>query len=348
MAEKVEAQVTMLDCGAAINAAFREEMRRDERVVMWGEDVITMESPTAGADLCTRGLFEEFGGDRIRDTPVVEAAIIETAIGAGLAGLRPIAHVMSGGFQMGCFDPIFARLGTAYQEWKHPGTLPVVVMASVLGGAAKGADHALSPESLFMHSPGLKVVMPSTAYDTKGLLKTAIRDDFPVMFYTHREVMIREEKEPIPDDEYLIPFGQADVKRAGADATIVTYSGMVLRALAAAEELAEDGIGAEVVDLRTLVPMDVDTIVESARKTGRLLIVHEAMKRAGAAGEIAMRVTEAAPDVVMALKTPIRRLAAANVALPTSLRIERRLVPQVADIVAATRDMVEGRNTGNG
>lgn len=341
MVANPEANVRMLDCGEAINAAFREEMRRDDRVVMWGEDVITMESPTAGADLCTRGLFEEFGGDRIRDTPVVEAAIIETAIGAGLAGLRPIAHVMTGGFQMGCFDPIFARLGTAYQEWKHPGTLPVVVMASVLGGAAKGADHALSPEALFMHSPGLKIAMPSTAYDTKGLLKTAIRDDFPVLFYTHREVMIREEKEPIPDEEYLIPFGQADVKRAGADLTIVAWSGMVLRALAAAEELAEQGIGAEVVDLRTLVPMDVDTIVASVRKTGALLIVHEAMKRAGAAGEVAMRVTEAAPEVVSALRTPIRRLAAKNVALPTSLRIERRVVPQVADIVRAAEELVQ-------
>ncbi len=341
MAANPEAKVRMLDCGEAINAAFREEMRRDERVVMWGEDVITMESPTAGADLCTRGLFEEFGGDRIRDTPVVEAAIIETAIGAALAGLRPIAHVMTGGFQMGCFDPIFARLGTAYQEWKHPGTLPVVVMASVLGGAAKGADHALSPEALFMHSPGLKVVMPSTAYDTKGLLKTAIRDDFPVMFYTHREVMIREKKEAIPDEEYLIPFGQAHVKRNGEDVTIVTWSGMVLRALAAAEELAGEGIRAEVVDLRTLVPMDVDTIVTSVRKTGALLIVHEAMKRAGAAGEVAMRVAEAAPDVVRTLKAPIRRLAAKNVALPTSLRIERRLVPQVGDIVQAAQDLVQ-------
>ena len=343
MAANPEANVRMLDCGEAINAAFREEMRRDDRVVMWGEDVITMESPTAGADLCTRGLFEEFGGDRIRDTPVVEAAIIETAIGAALAGMRPIAHVMTGGFQMGCFDPIFARLGTAYQEWKHPGPLPVVVMASVLGGAAKGADHALSPEALFMHSPGLKIVMPSTAYDTKGLLKTAIRDDFPVLFYTHREVMIREEKEPIPEEEYLIPFGQADVKRPGEDVTIVTWSGMVLRALAAAEELAEQGISAEVVDLRTLVPMDVDTVVDSVRKTGALLIVHEAMKRAGAAGEVAMRVTEAAPEVVSAMRTPIRRLAAKNVALPTSLRIERRLVPQTADIVQAAEELVKER-----
>ena len=347
MAANAEAKVNMLDCGEAINAAFREEMRRDERVVMWGEDVITMESPTAGSDLSTKGLFEEFGGDRIRDTPVVEAAIIETAIGAAMGGLRPIAHVMSGGFQMGCFDPIFARLGTAYQEWKHQGTLPVVCFAQVIGGAAKGADHALSPEALFMHSPGLKIVMPCTAYDMKGLLKTAIRDDFPVMFYTHREVMLRD-REPIPEEEYLIAFGQADVKRQGEDVTIVTYSQMVHRALAAAAELSEQGIGVEVVDLRTLVPMDVEAIVRSVQKTGSLLIVHEAMKRAGAAGEIAMRVTEAAPDVVMGLKTPIRRLAAKNVALPTSLRIERRIIPQVGDIVETVKGIFEERQAEHG
>lgn len=347
MAANAEAKVNMLDCGEAINAAFREEMRRDESVVMWGEDVITMESPTAGSDLSTKGLFEEFGGDRIRDTPVVEAAIIETAIGAAMGGLRPIAHVMSGGFQMGCFDPIFARLGTAYQEWKHQGTLPVVCFAQVIGGAAKGADHALSPEALFMHSPGLKIVMPCTAYDMKGLLKTAIRDDFPVMFYTHREVMLRD-AEPIPEEEYLIAFGQADVKRQGEDVTIVTYSQMVHRALAAAAELSEQGIGVEVVDLRTLVPMDVEAIVRSVKKTGSLLIVHEAMKRAGAAGEIAMRVTEAAPDVVMGLKTPIRRLAAKNVALPTSLSIERRIIPQVGDIVETVKGMFEERQAQHG
>ena len=340
MAESIQEKTKMLDCGEAINAAFQEEMRRDETVVMWGEDLITMESPTAGSDYATRGLFDEFGGDRIRDTPVVEAAIIETAIGAALSGLRPIAHVMSGGFQMGAFDPIFSRLGTAYQEWKHEGTLPVVCFAQVIGGAAKGADHALSPEALFMHSPGLKVVMPSTAYDMKGLLKTAIRDDFPVMFYTHREVMLRE-KEPIPEEEYLIPFGQADVKRHGRDITIVSYSQMVHRALEAANKLEEKGVSAEVVDLRSLVPLDVETIVSSVGKTGRLLIVHEAMKRAGAAGEIAMRVAEEAPELVSSMSSPIRRLAAKNVALPTSLSIERQIIPQAEDIVETVLEMAE-------
>jgi pyruvate/2-oxoglutarate/acetoin dehydrogenase E1 component len=214
----------------------------------------------------------------------------------------------------------------------------VVCFAQVIGGAGKGADHALSPESLFMHSPGLKVVMPCNAYDMKGLLKTAIRDDFPVMFYTHREVMLRD-REPVPEEEYLIPFGQADVKREGTDVTIVTYSQMVHRSLEAAEELSKQGISVEVVDLRTLVPMDVETIVKSIRKTGSLLIVHEAMKRAGAAGEIAMRVIEAAPDVVKDLKHPIRRLASKNVALPTNWRIENQLIPQVDDIVKAAKEV---------
>jgi pyruvate/2-oxoglutarate/acetoin dehydrogenase E1 component len=338
MTANIEAKTNMLEVGEAINDAFKEEMRRDETVVMWGEDIISMQSPTAGKDLCTKGIFEEFGGDRIRDTPVVEAAIIESAVGAAMSGLRPITHVMSGGFHLGCFDPIFARLGNAYQEWNHQGTVPVVCFAQVIGGAGKGADHALSPESLFMHSPGLKVVMPCNAYDMKGLLKTAIRDDFPVMFYTHREVMLRD-REPVPEEEYLIPFGQADVKREGTDVTIVTYSQMVHRSLEAAEELSKQGISVEVVDLRTLVPMDVETIVKSIRKTGSLLIVHEAMKRAGAAGEIAMRVIEAAPDVVKDLKHPIRRLASKNVALPTNWRIENQLIPQVDDIVKAAKEV---------
>jgi len=335
----------LLDCGEAVNAAFREEMRRDERVVMWGEDLASIGSFTGGGDVTTQGLLEEFGGDRVRDTPMVESAIVEMAVGAAMTGLRPIAFVMTGGFQMGCFDPIFARLGTGPQEWNHQGPLPVVVVSSVLGGGGKGADHALSPESLFMHSPGLKIVMPSTAYDTKGLLKTAIRDDSPVLFYTHREVTLLE-KQPIPAEEYLIPFGKADVKRAGEDVTLVAYSAMVHKALAAAEELSKDGISVEVVDLRTLVPMDVDTIVSSVKKTGSLLIVHEAMKRAGAAGEIAMRVTEAAPDVVQALKTPIRRLAAQNIALPTSLWLERQVTPQVDDIVEAVKETVKGMGSG--
>ena len=336
----MEEKVNLLNHGEAINAAFKEEMRRDKRVVMWGEDMITMGSFISGADTTTQGIFEEFGGDRIKDAPMAESAIVAMAVGAAMTGLRPIVSTMVAGFQTSCFDPIFSRLGTSYQEWHYQGPLPVVVVASVQGWAGKGPDHGFSPEALFMHSPGLKVVMPSTAYDAKGLIKAAIRDDGPVLFYTHQQLLVRE-RESIPIEEYLIPLGEADVKREGQDVTIVSYSAMILKVLAAAEELSKEGISVEVVDLRCLVPMDVEAIVKSVKKTGCLLIVHEAMKRSGAAGEIAMQVTEAAPDVVMALKTPIRRLAAKNIALPHSVELEARVIPQTDDIVKAVKEMVK-------
>jgi len=332
-------EFTLLSHGDAINAAFKEEMRRDETVVMWGEDLISMGSIVSGSDNSTQGIFEEFGGDRIKDAPMVESAIVEMAVGAAMTGLRPIVSTMVAGFGICCFDPIFARLGSSYQEWLYQGPLPVVVVASIQGWTAKGPDHGLSPEALFMHSPGLKVVMPSTAYDTKGLMKSAIRDDHPVLFYTHQQLLSRD-RELVPTEEYLIPLGKADVKREGNDVTIVGYSAMMLKILAAAEELSKEGISAEVVDLRCLVPMDVETIVNSVKKTGCLLIVHEAMKRAGAAGEIAMRVTEAAPDVVKAMKTPIRRLAAQNIALPHSVEIEEKIIPQTDDIIKAVKELV--------
>ncbi len=333
-------KVNLLNHGEAFNAAFREEMRRDKRVVMWGEDMVSLGSFISGSDGSTQGIFEEFGGDRIMDAPMVESAIVEMAVGAAMTGLRPIASILMAGLVPCCFAPIFSQLGTLYQEWLYQGPLPVVIIASTQGWAGKGPDHALSPESLLMHSPGLKEVMPSTAYDAKGVMKTAIRDDSPVVFITHQQLVSSEERESIPSEEYLIPLGKADVKREGKDITIVAYSAMILKVLAAAEELSKEGISVEVVDLRCLVPMDVEAIVKSVKKTGCLLIVHEAMKRAGAAGEIAFRVTEAAPDVVKAMKTPIRRLAAQNMALPHSVEVENRLIPQTDDIVKAVKGLV--------
>jgi acetoin:2,6-dichlorophenolindophenol oxidoreductase subunit beta len=329
----------MMDAGKALNSAFFEEMRRDESVVLWGEDIISMGSPWAGIEMMTEGLFEEFGHDRIRDTPVVENTIAAMTVGSAMTGLRPVAFIMTGGFQMGCFDAIFSRLGNAHQEWQHKGTVPAVIVSCVLGGAAKGADHALSPESLFMHSPGLKIVMPSTAYDAKGLMKAAIRDDSPVLFYTHRECLYME-AESLPEEEYVIPLGKADIKREGSDVTIVTYSGMVHRALKAADELSAQGISAEVVDLRTLVPLDVETVVASAKKTGALLIVHEAMTRSGAAGEIAFRVMEHAPELVKELRHPIKRLGAKNLALSTNQEFEDKCVPHAPDIVREVKKLV--------
>jgi pyruvate dehydrogenase E1 component beta subunit len=328
MAEKTKT----LTCVKAINEAFKEEMRLDENVVMWGEDLISMDGFIA-----TRGILEEFGPDRILDTPIVETAIVDMAVGAAYTGLRPVAHLMAASFIPLCLDGVFLKLGSNYQEWGYQRPMPVVIFCMVLGGGGYGSDHALSPEALLMHSPGLKVVMPSTAYDAKGLLKASIRDDSPVVFMPHR---LLTAEEAIPVDEYVIPLGKGDVKREGTDITIVTYSAMVARAMSAAETLAEEGISVEVVDPRTLVPLDVDTIVESVSKTGRLLIVHESMKRGGPAAEIAFRVNEAAPELANEMKHPIRRLARINMALPHSKPLERSLVPQVDDIVKTVKGMV--------
>ena len=330
MAEKTQ----MLNYVSAIGAAIREEMERDERVAMWGEDLVSMQ----GAFGETPGMFEEFG-DRIKDTPIVEQAILATGMGAALTGTRPIVWLMTAGFLTIAFEGLFMEVGGLRQEFGYTGSMPLVVYCRSGVGGGFGAHHCATTEALLMHSPGLKVVMPATAYDAKGLMKTAIRDDDPVVYIGYGALYFGP-KEPIPTEEYLIPFGKADVKREGNDVTIVVYSGMVPKALAAAETLSKEGISVEVVDLRTLVPMDVEAIVKSVKKTGRLLIAHEAMKRAGAAGEIALRVTEAAPDVVKSLKTPIRRLAAKNVALPRSRELEAQLLPHVEDVIAIVKEMV--------
>ena len=319
----------------ALNQAFKEEMRRDSDVVMWGVDLASM----GGIAGITNGLLDEFGSNRFRDTPITEVAIVEMAVGAALTGLRPIAHLMMGGFVPLCCDALFLKLGSYYQEFNYKGKLPVVVFSQVFGGSGIGPDHALSPEALLIHSPGLKVVMPSTAYDAKGLLKAAIRDDYPVVFLTHMPTKTVRGRETIPTEEYVIPLGKSDVKREGKDITIVAYSAMVIEALSAAEVLGKEGIDVEVVDLRCLVPMDIDTVVQSVDKTRRLLIVHEAMKRGGIAGEITMRLMEAAPALPAALKSPIKRLAGKNVATCRG-SLESKLIPQIDDIVKTVRGMV--------
>ena len=320
----------------AINQALKEEMRRDERVVIWGEDLISMN----GVFGQTRGVFDEFGGDRIKDTPICEQAIAGMAAGAALRGLRPIGVFMNAGFSLCAFDGLFLKLGCS-GGMRMTDSMPVV-MYGVVSGVSDDNDHGMSPEALYMHAPYLKIAMPSNAYDAKGLMKTAIRDDRPVIFWDHawcfwmgyKDGQISRSREAvsqeIPDEEYLIPFGKADVKREGTDITLVTYSFQVHNALAAAYNLEKEGISVEVIDLRTIVPLDVETIVTSVKKTGRLLIVHEAMKRGGAAGEILWRVLEEAPDLVKSLKSPPRRLAAKN--LP--------MIPVFAPIVAPTLDSV--------
>lgn len=323
----------------AINQALKEEMRRDERVVLWGEDMISMN----GVHGFTRDIYDEFGGDRIKDTPICEQAICGMAAGAAMRGLRPIGVFMNWGFALCAFDGVFLKLGCQGHNW------PVVMYGLISGPSSGDNDHGMSPEALLIHAPYLKVVTPSTPYDAKGLFKTAIRDDGPVMFLDHAWCLYMGHKDgevirspevasqEVPEEEYLIPFGEADIKREGTDVTLVTYSFMVHPSLAAAYTLDKEGISVEVVDLRTLVPMDVKAITKSAKKTGRLLVVHESMKRGGPAGEIIFRVTEEAPDVIMSLKTPFRRLAAKNLPLAGA---GARAVPSVEDIVAIVKEMV--------
>lgn len=331
----------------ALNQAWKEEMRRDEQVVIWGQDMISW---NAGQGQ-TAGIYEEFGGDRIKDTPIVEQAIAGMTVGAAYRGLRPIAYFTAAGFSLCAFDGLFLQIGC------HHHNLPIVVNMDMVGARWENT-HGLSPEALYAHAPYWKIVMPSTPYDVKGLMKTAIRDDHPVMFLHHMQAMFsgysdgsmyrsyqtgkilaEGNRQEVPEEEYLIPFGEADIKREGSNITIVTYSYMVHHALEAASNLGEEGINAEVVDLRTIVPLDIDTIVKSVRKTGRLLIVHEAMKRCGMAGEIAFRVVEEAPDVFASMKTPYRRLAAQNLPLPG--RSEEQ-VPSSASITAVAKEMVRG------
>ncbi len=328
-------QTQMLNYIDAINSAYKEEMRRDERVVMFGEDLISMQ----GSARETSGIFEEFGPDRIKDTPITEEAIVGMAMGAGMTGLRPIGFLMFASLAMCAFDQVWLKLGCNRQEWGYRGPLPVVLHCMVIGGVGIGEDHAVSPEALLVHCPGLKIVVPSTPYDGKGLMKAAIRDDEPVIYISHRGLYFAE-KQAIPTEEYLIPLGKADVKKEGKDITVVSYSAMVHKVLAAAEGLSKEGIDAEVVDLRSLVPLDIDTIVKSVKKTGRLLIVHEAMKRGGVAGEIAFRFIEAAPDVAQTMKAPMKRVGGKNVALLRSRKVEPLLIPQVEDIVEAVKEMV--------
>ena len=334
--------MAIITYGEALNQAFREEMRRDERVVMWGEDLISHD----GVMGHTAGIFDEFGGDRIRDTPICEQAIAGMAIGAAMRGLRPMGFFMNAGFMLCAMDGLFLKMGCTGAG------LPIVMCGT--SGGPWDVDHGMSPEALFAQAPHLKIVLPSTPYDAKGLMKTAIREDDPVVFIDHAacfnsgysdgssytpsgegSIIPGGNRQEVPDEEYLIPFGEADVKRDGSDVTLVSFSFMVHHALAAANALEKDGISVEVVDLRTIVPLDVAAVVGSAKKTGRLVIVHEAMERGGIAGEIAFRVFEEAPELFESLKTPVKRLAAENVPIGMT-----KTTPSSDDIVAAVKEMV--------
>lgn len=319
----------------AINLALKEEMRRDPLVVTWGEDVALYE----GSFKVTRGLLAEFGEERVRDTPISENTIIGVAVGAAMGGLRPVPELMTVNFALLAMDQIVNHMTKIRYMFGGQVKLPMVIRAPGGGGSQLAAQHSQSLESWFMHTPGMYVAVPSSPADAKGLLKTAIRDDNPVMFLEHE--LLYNSKGEVPDDpEYLIPFGKCHVKRPGSQVTIIAYSRMTILALAAAEELAKENIDCEVVDLRTLTPLDSETIIASVQKTGRAVVVEECWRTCGLGAEIASRIYDGCFDVLLA---PVQRVSGLDVPMPYSRKLEKLCIPQVADIVAAVQETMSGK-----
>ncbi len=313
----------------AIRDVIAEEMRRDDRVFIMGEDIELM----GGVFGCTRDLYKEFGTERVRNTPISEAGIVGAGVGAACAGMRPIVELMYMDFTLVAADQIINQAAKTRYVFGGKAEIPLVIRGQQGIGRGNAATHSQSLETFFMHIPGLKVACPSTPADAAGLLRTAIRDNNPIMFFEHKALYTM--KDEVPDDpDFMIPFGKADVKRAGKDVTIVASLLYVHRALEASEELAKLGIDAEVIDPRTLVPLDMDTILESVKKTGRMVVVHEAHKTAGWGAEIASQVTETAFRYLDA--SPFR-LGAKACPIPFNINLESAVVPSVTDIVNAAK-----------
>jgi 2-oxoisovalerate dehydrogenase E1 component beta subunit len=319
--------VTLLE---AVSEALFEEMTRDDRVFLMGEDI----GAYGGAFKVTRGFLEHFGPRRVMDTPIAEGGFTGAAAGAAHMGLRPVVEMQFMDFISPAYDVITNYIATS--AYRGAGPMPLVIRGPVGGGNRGGPFHSQNVEMAFFHTPGLKIVYPSTAYDAKGLLKAAIRDDHPVIFEEHKGLYRAPYlREVLPDEDYVVPLGKARTVRSGTDLTVVTYGAMVHRSAEAAVTLAdEDGISVEIVDLRTLLPLDEDTIVESVKRTGRLLVVHEDTRTGGIAGEIAMRVSERAFEW---LDAPMLRVTATDAPVPFSGALEDAFLPQPADIVTAAR-----------
>ncbi len=315
----------------ALNQALAEEMRRDPLVFTMGEGI----AERGGSYKVTEGLYKEFGPERVMDTPISEASFTGCGVGAALVGTRPIVEILFIDFTGLIMDQIVNQ--AAKYEFMSGGQGKVPMVLRTQGGAGNGlaGQHSQSLEALFYHIPGLKVVMPSTPYDAKGLLKASIRDDDPTIFIEHK--LLYMTKGEVPEDDYIVPLGQADIKRAGEDVTLISYSYMTLKCLEAAEALAGEGISVEVVDLRTLTPLDKETILESVAKTGRAIVVHEAVKRGGVGGDIASMIMEEAYDD---LDGPVMRICGKNTTIPYNLELEKVCVPSVEDIVAGVLEMV--------
>jgi acetoin:2,6-dichlorophenolindophenol oxidoreductase subunit beta len=318
----------------AINEAIREEMHRDERVYMIGEDI----GHYGGLFRVTRNLMDEFGERRVIDTPISEQGFMGMAVGSAMVGMRPIVELMYMDFFLVCADQIFNQ--GARMNYMTGGlvNVPLVIRGQHGGGKRYGSQHSACVESTFAQFPGIKVVVPSTPYDAKGLLVSAIRDDNPVLFLEHKMLYFTRGDAPEPEEEYTVPIGKADVKREGKDLTLVTFHFCLLQALEAAEEIkAEHGIDIEVVDLRSIVPLDMETVLASVAKTGRLLAGHESQSNCGIGAEIVARTYEEAPYL---LKAPARRLGMAPVSIPVSKPLEEEILPWKKNIKAAVLEML--------
>jgi pyruvate dehydrogenase E1 component beta subunit len=309
----------------ALRAALEEEMERDPLVFCMGEGI----AERGGSFKVTEGLLARFGPRRVVDTPLAEAGFTGLGAGAAIAGARPVIEILFVDFLMLAMDQVVNQAAKYRFMSGGQGSVPLVVRTQGGGGEALAAQHSQSLEALFYHVPGLKLVMPSTPADAKGLLKASIRDDEPVIFIEHKLLYMTEGE--VPDDGGLVPLGLAEVKRPGTDVTVVTYSLMTLRCLEAAERLAEKGISVEVVDLRTLVPLDIETVLDSVRRTGRLVVVHEAVRRGGIGGDIAATVAERAFD---SLTGPIVRICGKDTPIPFNSKLQRAAIPTVDDIEA--------------
>ena len=329
-----ETPVREITYAAAVREALYQAMRADERVFLLGEDI----GVYGGAFGVTDGLIDEFGPERVRDTPISEAAIAGTAIGAALTGLRPVAEIQFMDFITLSMEQLVLQGAKMRFMFGGKARVPMVLRSPAGSGTGAAAQHSESLEAWFVHVPGLKVVMPSTPYDAKGLLLAAIADDNPVIFVEHK--LLYRTKGPVPEAYYTVPLGQSDVKRAGTDLTLIATSIMVARALEAAQQLADEGIELEVIDPRTLKPYDVEPITRSVIKTGRALVVHEAPITGGFGAEVVAQLV--ASEAFDYLDAPVRRLAGLDIPIPYNRELERRAVPQVEDIVREARALVRG------
>jgi pyruvate dehydrogenase E1 component beta subunit len=315
----------------AISQALWEEMERDEKVFILGEEV----GVWGGTYAVTKGFYDHFGAKRVRDTPISESAIIGAGIGAALTGLRPVAELMTINFAFAAMDHIVNEAAKLRYMFGGQFTIPLVIRTPGGGGRQLGATHSQTPDAIFAHFPGLKVVAPGTPEDAKGMLKSAIRSDDPILFIEHATLyQVRGE---VPEEEYLVPLDKAKVHRPGSDVTLVTYSKMLELSDKAAEQLAKEGIEAEIIDLRCLRPLDMEPVLESFKKTNRAVVVEEGWRSFGVGSEVASRIYEQAFDYVDA---PIQRVAQKEVPLPYNRTLEQMALPQVEDIVQAVKEVI--------